>query len=230
MVRAAVDGTERALRFAASAGTVRRVVVTATMASVCGTQCDTNPDHIWSEADTNDKPGMAYSKSKTAAEAKVWELAREFSHLYAVTTVHPACVFGALLPGQPMTSTMVLLKQIFDGQIMPAKFGICDAVDTAKLHVAGLTLPETAGQRYLVCSRDQWSTLELAEMAAAAGAKGVDLAAWRADPKIMDLKPRKPATDNRKACKLLGVDDLVPPAASVAAAYSSMRAQGHVDK
>ena len=230
MISMAVDGTERALRFAATAGTVRRVVVTATMASVCGTQRDTNPDHLWSEADRNDRPGSAYSKSKTAAEDKVWELAAKYRHLYAVTTVHPAVVLGELLPGQPITSTIGLIKQIFDGKIMPSMFGICDAVDTAKLHVAGLSLAETAGQRYLVCSRDQWSTLELAEMAAAAGAKGVDLAAWRADPKIMGMKPKKPSTDNRKVCKLLGVDDLTPPAASVAAAYASLHAQGLVDK
>ena len=117
MVRMAVDGTERAMRFAAAAGTVRRVVVTATMASVCGTQREKNPNHLWSEADKNDNPATAYSKSKTAAEAKVWELAAEFRHLYAVTTVHPAVVLGTLLPGQPVTSTMGLVKQIFDGKV-----------------------------------------------------------------------------------------------------------------
>ena len=37
-------------------------------------------------------------------------------------------------------------------------------------------MTDTAGQRYLVCSKDQYSTLELAEMAATAGAAGVDLA------------------------------------------------------
>jgi dihydroflavonol-4-reductase len=258
MVRMAVAGTERAMRFAASAGTVRRVVVTATMASVCGTQRDKNPDHLWSEADKNDNPGTPYSKSKTAAEAKVcdhgsrsaclstasvliltddsralwmlqvWELAAEFDHLYGVTTVHPAVVLGTLLPAQPVTSTMGLLKQVFDGKVMPSMFGVCDAVDVAKVHVAGLTRHETAGQRYLVCSKDQWSTLELAEMAAAAGASGVDLSAWRADAKIQAMKPKKPATDNRKACELLGVDDLVAPAKSVAASWVSMLAQGHV--
>ena len=107
-------------------------------------------------------------------------------------------------------------------------FGVCDAADTAKVHVLGLTRPETAGQRYLVCSRDQMSTLELAQMASAAGARGVDLSAWKADAKVVAMKPKKPATDNRKACKLLGVDDLTPPAASVAAGWASMLAQGHV--
>eukprot|EP00966_Prymnesium_polylepis_P013705 316365-Prymnesium_polylepis.1 len=90
MIDQAVLGTERAMRFAAEAGTVKRMVVTATMTSVCGSQRDTNPDHIWSEADKNDAPGSAYSKSKTAAEAKVWQLAEVHKATYAVTTGHPA--------------------------------------------------------------------------------------------------------------------------------------------
>ena len=60
----------RALRFAAEAGTVKRVVVTATMASICGSQREKNPDHLWSELDKNDAPQTGYSKGKTAAEAK----------------------------------------------------------------------------------------------------------------------------------------------------------------
>ena len=57
---------------------------------------------------------------------------------------------------------------------------------------------------------------------------GVDLAAWKADEKVQKLSPKKPATDNLKACKLLGVDDLVAPAKSVADAALSMQAQGHL--
>ena len=75
MISQAVEGTERALRFAAEAGTIKRVVVTATMASICGSQREKNPDHLWSELDKNDAPQTGYSKGKTAAEAKAWELA-----------------------------------------------------------------------------------------------------------------------------------------------------------
>ena len=82
---------------------------------VCGTQRDSDPDHQWSEADRNDKPGSAYSASKTAAEARTWELAEEHKEKFAVTTVHPAVVIGTLLPGQPVQSTMGLLMQLCKG-------------------------------------------------------------------------------------------------------------------
>lgn len=117
LVRMAVEGSERALRFAAEAGTVKRVVVTATMASVCGSQRNADPDHLWCEADKNDAPGSPYSKSKTEAEAKVWELATLYKDKYEVSTVHPAVVLGTLLPGQRVTSTMTLLQSILSGKV-----------------------------------------------------------------------------------------------------------------
>lgn len=78
------------------------------MASVCGTQRDQNPEHLWSEADTNDAPGSAYSKSKTAAEAKVWELAEKYKDKYAVCTVHPG------LPTCHSCATLVFQSSILD--------------------------------------------------------------------------------------------------------------------
>jgi len=230
LVDQAVSGTQRAMRFAAEAGTVQRVVVTATMASVCGSQRDSNPDHIWSEADKNDAPGSAYSKSKTAAEAKVWELAEAYSSNYQVTTVHPAVVLGPLVEGQSVSSTMDLFNNLLiGGQVVPMMFGVCSAADVAAVHLAGLEKEETAGQRYLVCSRDQYSTFELVQMAKAAApdaAASLDLDAWRANEKVMSLKPKKPATDNRKACALLGVEDLEPPVKFVAEAARSLKARG----
>ena len=224
----AVEGTERALRAAAASGTVRRVVVTATMASVCGTQRESDPDHLWSEADRNDKPGSAYSASKTAAEARTWELAEEHKEKFAVTTVHPAVVIGTLLPGQPVQSTMGLLMQLCKGNRMCSMFGLCDAADVSAAHVAGLEREETAGERYLVSSTDQYSTLEFAQMASAGGAAGVDLAAWAADEDAQKMAPKKPSTNNAKVSKLLG-RPLVAPEASVAAAVASLKAQGHLD-
>ena len=110
---------------------------------------------------------------------------------------------------------------------LPMMFGICDAVDTAEVHLAGLVRTETAGQRYLVCSRDQYSTLELAEMAAAAGASGVDLAAWQASADVRTMVPKKPSTDNSKVLALLG-RELVAPETSVERAISTLKAAGHL--
>ncbi len=110
-----------------------------------------------------------------------------------------------------------------------AACAVCDSVDVAKVHIAGLERAETAGQRYLVCSKNQLSTQELAEMAVAAvpeAAAGIDLAAWRADEAAAKMQPKRPATDNRKACALLGVPELVLPQKSVEDAARSLHALG----
>ena len=137
-------------------------------------------------------------------------------------------VLGSLLEGQALTSTIGLFKGICAGQILAMMFGICDAADTAEVHVAGLDRPETAGQRYLVCCKDQYSTLELAQMAFAAGAAGVDIAAWQTDEAVQKLAlPKKPSTDNRKVSAMLG-RELIAPEVSVQLAVASLKAQGHL--
>jgi len=221
MIREAVEGTELAMRFAAEAGTVRRVVLNCDLSSICGTQRETNPDHLWSEADRNEAPETAFSKSKVAGEAKVWELAEKYKDKFSVCTVHSAAVFGALLPGQPVSASMLIIQDIAMGKVMSRMFAICDAGDFAAMHVAGLERPETAGQRYIVTSADQISTLELAEWAAAAGASGVDSAAWAGDAEAQKMAPKKPSIDNRKVLALFG-RALIPPATCVARAVASL--------
>jgi hypothetical protein len=92
-------------------------------------------------------------------------------------------VLGSVLEGQALTSRIGLSQGICAGTILAMIFGTCNAEDTAVVHVAGLCHPETAGQRYLVCCKDQYSTLELAKVAVAAGVAGFDcgfdLAAWQ---------------------------------------------------
>ena len=56
----------------------------------------------------------------------------------------------------------------------------------------------------------------------------VDLDAWRADEKVQAMAPKKPATNNAKACKLLGVDALEPPLKFVGEAARSLKARGDV--
>lgn len=187
IIEQAVSGTERALRFAAASGSVQRVVVTATMASVCGTQREKDPDHLWCEADKNDNPETGYSKSKTAAEAKVWELAGAQGKVQR----HDCPPRRRPRPGARGPERVVddgYLKMMLSGKVIPLAFGLCSAADVAAVHLAGIEKAETAGERYLVCSTDQYSTLELVELAREAAPEacaGLDLAAWKADEKML---------------------------------------------
>lgn len=80
IIKPAVEGTLNVLKHALKAGVkvtiniqfpllfIQRVVYTATMASICGSQREKDPNHVWNEEDWNDRPGTHYSRSKTLAE------------------------------------------------------------------------------------------------------------------------------------------------------------------
>ena len=62
---------------------------------MCGSQRDGNPDHLWSEADTNDAPATAFSKSKVAMESKV-----------------PSIVFAPIQLLQPIVIDLIHLLEL----------------------------------------------------------------------------------------------------------------------
>lgn len=95
-VQTSIQCVETIFNAAVKAGSVQRIVVTATMASICGSQRKSDPNHLWTEADWNDEPTSQYSKSKTLAEKKLWELAESHKNI-GVSTVHPALVLGNII-------------------------------------------------------------------------------------------------------------------------------------
>lgn len=57
---------------------------------------------------------------------------------------------------------------------------------------------------------------------------GPDLAVWEADAKIAALKPKMPATDNRKPCAILGARRLGAPLKFVGGAAALLKVLGHL--
>ncbi|KAL3213527.1 hypothetical protein MRX96_051669 [Rhipicephalus microplus] len=131
VIRPAVEGTRRVLKFAADAGTVRRVVLTSTMGAVHG-EVDTPADR---EYDEND-----------------------WTNRFELVTVNPSLVFGPPLHGAYGTSIEVV-KRLLDKStpLIPyVNFAVCDVRDVAKAHVQALIVPEAAGQRHIINSGNVW--------------------------------------------------------------------------
>ncbi len=203
MVEQAVQGTLRCLKAALAAG-VHRVVLTASMASVCGSQREKNPAHLWSELDVNDAPGSAYSASKTAAEQAAWAFVKEHPAL-ELCTIHPGFVLSPLLPHQRPQSTIGAFVAAIDGTdkakggLSFTAFGLADGRDVARAHLLAMISPEAKNQRYLVSSRDQTSMLELVQLAVKHFPELAATAAtaWK-DEASNAFVPRKPSTDISK--------------------------------
>lgn len=152
------DGALRVLRAAKAAG-VKRVVMTSSTAAICYGM--TTARQVFTEADWSNLTSSdtyAYVKSKTIAEraARDW-IAAEGAGLEFVT-INPGLVLGPVLGGDFSGSLAVVIK-LLDGALpgLP-RFGfpVCDVRDIAAAHLAAMTLPEMAGERFLCAGDFLW--------------------------------------------------------------------------
>ncbi|KAM3503672.1 hypothetical protein MY11210_008630 [Beauveria gryllotalpidicola] len=172
LIRPAREGTLRALRAAHKAGTVKRVVVTSSVAAVMYGHGPRSADHPfteedWSELQNPASPVGAYAKSKTLAERAGWDwLAGEGRGAFELVTVNPALVYGPSL-GKGVNTSLEIPRRLLSGE-MPAlpdlNFGIVDVRDVADLHVLALESPRAAGQRYIAVSDE--AEISMRQMAA----------------------------------------------------------------
>lgn len=154
LIKPAVDGTLRVLRAAADSGSVRRVVLTSSIAAI--TYGHDEPRTL-TEADwTVLASADAYPKSKTLAERAAWDFA-ERSGLELVA-INPGGIFGPLLYAQRPTS-MEALRRIMSGAL-PALPRIgwapVDVRDLAIAHRLAMATPAAAGNRYICAGDHVW--------------------------------------------------------------------------
>ncbi|MEE9381288.1 MAG: aldehyde reductase [Hyphomonadaceae bacterium] len=152
------DGALRLLR-AAKAGGVKRVVLTSSMAAIAYGEKKSN-SYVFSEKDWTDvnTPGLdAYVKSKTIAERAAWDFVKENGGP-ELSVINPGGVLGPLLAKDYSTSGD-LVKLLMD-RAMPAipriGFALVDVRDVAAAHIAAMTVPEAAGERFLCCLDHSW--------------------------------------------------------------------------
>jgi dihydroflavonol-4-reductase len=162
------DGTLRALRAAHAAGVERVVLTSSTSAVIYGHDRDrTFNETDWSNVD--DRRIGAYEKSKTLAERAAWDYmaSLESSDRMELATINPGVVLGPLLSSDWATSGEVI-KKILDRDfpaIPDLNFAPVDVRDVANAHVAALTEPRAAGQRFL-CAIENHSLREIARILA----------------------------------------------------------------
>lgn len=170
IIKPAVEGTKRALEAAKKAGTVKRIVVTSSFASVgYGHEKRSldNPftEKDWTILDHPKSPVGPYMKSKTMAEHLAWDWIKTNGGEMELVTVNPVVVFGPALDNQFNTG-LELLTRMLNGDIpgLPnLNLSIVDVRDVADLHLLAMEKPEAAGQRYLAVSDEQFvSTKDIA--------------------------------------------------------------------
>lgn len=169
LVDPAVRGTENVLASAANSGTVRRVVLTSSMAAVTD---EPEGERVLDEADWNTKSTLQrnpYYLSKTLAERAGWDFVTREKPRFDLVVLNPFLVIGPQLSPGVNTSNQLfvdLLAGVYPG-VMSLTWGFVDVRDVAHAHVLAMEEPAAKG-RYL-CAGD---TITMREVVSLLGRSG----------------------------------------------------------
>lgn len=159
LIGPARDGALRVLAAAKAAG-VKRVVMTSSLAAIgygLGAQRPEVLDEShWSNPEGADN--TAYTRSKTIAERAAWDYVNGAGKGLELATINPGAVLGPTLSADTSPS-LEIVTQLLSGRapgLPRLGFTIVDVRDVADCHVAAMTVPAAAGQRFLATADFLW--------------------------------------------------------------------------
>jgi dihydroflavonol-4-reductase len=178
-IKAAKEGTLRAVRAAAASGTCKRVVVTSSIAAVQppGLGLPKEKGKLLTEEDYADDGGNPktikklamnpYQKSKILAERAAWEFCA--ANNLEMATVHPSYTIGPSMSAVNRSESMDIIDAVFlkkekggPGKNQPGlwavPFPVVDVRDVAKIHVEAMTRPAAKGRRYIAHNKTELQT------------------------------------------------------------------------
>lgn len=154
LINPAVKGTLNVLSSCAKTASVKRVVLTSSMAAVLYSGKQRTPDVVVDETWFSD-PGFCkesklwYVLSKTLAEDAAWKFVKEKG--IDMVTINPTMVIGPLLQPTLNTSAAAILNLINGAQTFPnASFGWVNVKDVANAHILAFEIPSASGRYCLV--------------------------------------------------------------------------------
>ncbi|XP_062171699.1 phenylacetaldehyde reductase-like [Alnus glutinosa] len=156
LVDPAVKGTLNVLNSCAKSPSVKRVVLTSSIAAVAFNGRPRTPDVVvdetwFSDPEVCKQANQWYVVSKTLAEEAAWKFAKEKG--IDLVAINPSMVIGPLLQPTLNTSAAVISNVLNGAQVFPnLTFGWVDVRDVAKAHIQAYEIPSASG-RYCVVGR-----------------------------------------------------------------------------
>lgn len=158
LIEPATRGTRNVLDAVNRASSVRRVVLTSSVAAVFGDAAELASlrtgrfdESHWNE--TSSEGHQPYSCSKTRAERLAWDMVAE-QNRWDLVVVNPGLVFGPALSPHTRSESVRIMRDFGTGFYrmgVPAmEFGIVDVRDVAEGHVRAGLIPEASGRHILV--------------------------------------------------------------------------------
>ena len=151
LVAPAVQGTKNVLRACKKASTIKRVLVTSSMAAITD---EPVPGKIHNEADWNEKSSLTrnpYYYSKVLAEKAAWAFMEENDTSFDLVVLNPYVVIGPAL-NPTLNGSNFNFQALMTGRfpaLVDMSYGYVDVRDVAVLHRLAMETPHASG-RYLI--------------------------------------------------------------------------------
>ena len=159
LIRPAKEGTRNVLEAAKRAPTVKRVVLTSSVAAIYGNTADIKsaPGGVFTEKEWNVSSSAdhnPYAYSKTIAEKEAWGIAKEQDR-WDLLTINPGMILGPSLSKRTDSTTIRAMIQFGNGTykkgVPEVWYPIVDVRDVASAHIKAGFTPGASG-RHIIAS------------------------------------------------------------------------------
>ncbi len=168
LVEPAVKGTRNVLRAVSRAKSVKKVVLTSSVAAIYGDNADIKniegtkfTEEHWNTSSS--EKHQAYSYSKTEAEKVAWQMANE-QQRWKLAVINPGFVVGPSITKRKDSTSISLIISFLNGTyksgVPELYFGMVDVRNAAMAHLNAATKPDAEGRHILVSE-----TLSMPELA-----------------------------------------------------------------
>ncbi|CAN0901780.1 Phenylacetaldehyde reductase [Linum grandiflorum] len=226
LIDPALKGTLNVLNSCAKTPSIKRVVLTSSIAAVAYNGKPRTPDVVvdetwFSNPDFCRESKLWYVVSKTLAEDAAWKFAKEKG--MDLVAINPAMVIGPLLQPTLNTSAAVFLFELNAGaQTFPnATFGWVHVKNVAEAHIKAFEIPSANGRYCMVEKVAHYS--EVLKIL-----KGL-YPSVQLPEKCADEKPSVPTYQvSKEKAKTLGIE-FIPLDVSLKETVESLKEKGFVD-
>jgi len=158
LIRPAKEGTRNVLESVNKTPSVKRVVLTSSVAAIYGDNVDiaSTSDRIFTENEWNQTSSTGhqpYAYSKTIAEKEAWAIAKEHEQ-WDLLTINPGWILGPSLSKRTDSMSIKTMIEFGNGAYksgVPELWsGIVDVRDVATAHIKGGFTPQASGRHILV--------------------------------------------------------------------------------
>ena len=158
LINPALNGTKNVLNAANKSNTVKRIVLTSSVAAVLGDNIDMQEqglsefnEDIWNT--TSSVEHQPYSYSKVLAEKEAWKI-EETQDKWKLVVINPSFVMGPALTKTSNSGSISFMNDVLAGKFKTGapdlQFAFVDVRDVANAHILALENKNTNGRHILV--------------------------------------------------------------------------------